>query len=359
MRIAYLVFHDITKNDGVTKKVKGQVEEWTSLNSNVKVFCFLPKMGTSILNASQYEYGGYINMRFFKNQTFLNDIEEFTPDIVYFRYDSWNINLVCAMKGRVSVAELNSLDLNEYKLLFKTEKTIKSWLRYLGYYLGRNILLKQITGFVGVTREIASHPSYSKFGGESIVIPNGINFNEFDKVKAQSRATQRLSLFFIGTPNQPWHGLDIIQSWANNLKEFDFHIVGMSGKSTDNLTYHGYLDRFEYLKVLKATHICIGSLALFRNGMEEACPLKVREYLAYGFPTIIGYKDSSFDWDKNKPDFILQLNREDLFNYELVKEFAVKMKDRIVHSEEIQQISTSNLEKNRIQFFQKLHKENL
>ena len=38
--------------------------------------------------------------------------------------------------------------------------------------------------------------------------------------------------------------------------------------------------------------------------MKEACPLKVREYLTYGIPTIIGYQDTDFP---DKVPFLLQL----------------------------------------------------
>jgi hypothetical protein len=38
----------------------------------------------------------------------------------------------------------------------------------------------------------------------------------------------------------------------------------------------------------------VGTLALHRKGMEEACPLKLPEYLLTGIPTIIGYRDANF-----------------------------------------------------------------
>lgn len=357
MRIAYLIFHDITRNDGITKKVKGQIEEWSQMNSQVRVFCFLPKEGNSILSATQYVYGGYMNMRFVMNKNFIKDIKEFNPQIVYFRYDSWNVNLINSISGRVSIAELNTLDINEYKLLVKTEKSLKSILRYLGYYLGRNTLLKQISAYVGVTEEISMHQSYLKFNKEFITVPNGINLNDFDIVKSSISNLKRISLFFIGTPGQPWHGMDIISAWSERLTEFDFHIVGISGVNTKNLFYHGYLVKSEYLKVLNKCHICIGSLALYRNSMEEACPLKVREYLAYGFPIIIGYKDTSFLLNEAK--FILSLEKDDLFNYDKIKSFIYEMKSNIVSRDNIQVISTKNLENQRFNFMSNLYNKTL
>lgn len=353
MKIAYIIFHDITKNDGVTKKVKGQIDEWRKHDFEVQVFCFLPNKGNSILDSQQFKYGGYLSMRFMKNKEFEKDINKFNPDIIYFRYDAWNINIIKSIEHRVSIAEVNSLDLNECKLLIKTEKTIKSVLRYFGYLIGRKYLLNKVSGIVGVTNEIIQHSSYKKYKKDSKVIPNGIDLNNFKPIKSNKIHTNRQSLFFIGTPNQPWHGLDVIMDWAEELKEFDFHIVGISGNNSSNLFFHGYLEKSNYLKILKKCQICIGSLALFRNEMEEACPLKVREYLAYGYPILLGYNDTAFM--NFKPDFILEMRKQELFDYKKIREFVRKMENRIVTHGEIQNISTKNLESDRINFFEMLY----
>jgi hypothetical protein len=41
----------------------------------------------------------------------------------------------------------------------------------------------------------------------------------------------------------------------------------------------------------------LGSLALYKNGMHEACPLKVREYLALGLPVIGACADTDIPDD--------------------------------------------------------------
>ncbi|MNZ78728.1 hypothetical protein D3C78_973150 [compost metagenome] len=53
--------------------------------------------------------------------------------------------------------------------------------------------------------------------------------------------------------------------------------------------------------------MAIGPLALYRRGMKEASPLKVREYLAYGLPVINGYVDTDF---KEEVPFILRIPNE-------------------------------------------------
>lgn len=352
MKIAYIVFHDITRNDGVTKKVKGQVDEWVNQSVDAKVFCFLPKKGESILNAEQFESGGYFNLRLRLNSDFILKLNSFDPDIIYFRYDLWNKNLIYSFKNRKSVAELNSLDLNEFYLLLKTEKSFKSVVRYLGYLFGRYNLLKQVNGFVSVTNEIVNHYSFKNFKKPNSIIPNGIDFKSYNTIKSIDSVNEKVSLFFIGTPNQPWQGEDIIVEWSKKLSEFDFHIVGMGGENSSNLFFHGYLEKLEYLKILKSCQICIGTLALSRKQMTEACPLKVREYLAYGYPTILGFSDTSFI--DNSKDFLLELNENSIFDFDSIRNFVNNMKYRVVDKEEIEELSTENLETKRISFFKKI-----
>jgi hypothetical protein len=67
MKIAYVIYHDITKNDGVTKKVAAHKEAWESLGHEVEVFCLLPKTGSSDLRANQCETGG----QYFKQRLLL------------------------------------------------------------------------------------------------------------------------------------------------------------------------------------------------------------------------------------------------------------------------------------------------
>ena len=41
--------------------------------------------------------------------------------------------------------------------------------------------------------------------------------------------------------------------------------------------------------------VAIGTLALHRKQMDEACPLKVRRYLEFGLPVLLGYRDTDLD----------------------------------------------------------------
>jgi hypothetical protein len=86
--------------------------------------------------------------------------------------------------------------------------------------------------------------------------------------------------------------------------------------------------------------------------MNEACPLKVREYLAYGLPIIIGYSDTDF---LERPDFILTLpNHENNVNESLseIEKFVLKWKGKRVPRDMITHIDICEKEKQRLSFFQ-------
>lgn len=356
MRIAYIINHDITSNDGIIKKILGQTEAWRNLGNEVNVYAMIhePKDGKSILNAKQYNTETGFKYRFKLQKELLTDIENFSPDMVYFRYTTWNRTLSNILSRYKTITELNTYDLGEYWAMFKNEKTLKSLIRYLGYRLLRGKVLSKVDGIISVTKEIAYHPSNTKYNKPTTFIPNGINLHEFQTLKNTKSHHSRIGLFFIGSPNNLWHGTDIIKVMAKNLPAYDFHIIGMEDNNTNNLFWHGYLQKDTYMKILSSCHICIGSLALYRNQMDEACPLKVREYLAYGYPIILGYKDSAFI-DKVQPPWVYTLDSEKDIDYDKLIRFIEHEARTIVQHSEISHISTEKLEAQRVNFFKKIH----
>jgi hypothetical protein len=351
MKIAYILYHDIITNSGVTKKIKDQVEQWRKNGHEVQIYAFVPRIGQSILNARQYLIKSPWQ-RLLKHQNILSDLDSFKPDIVYYRYDIWTKTLSKILKKYKVVTELNTLDVHEFLLLFKERKTIRSLLIYLVYRLLRGLIFNNVKGIVAVTKEIADDFSVRKYNKKTIYIPNGINLNEYHTIKDPEYSQSRTALFFMGTPNQPWHGVDIIECLAKKLPQYDFHIVGINGNSsTDNIFWHGYLQKEDYLQILKQCHVCIGTLALYRNKLQEACPIKVREYFAYGYPSIIGYKDTSFL--TSNPDFLFYL-KPSLDNIDEMVNFIEKNKKRIVLHDEIKTISTEYTENQRLLFFEEV-----
>jgi hypothetical protein len=354
MRIAYLINHDIRRNDGVTVKIRAQIGEWKRQGEIVQVFSYVPEKGESILPADQFPRGNYLTSRLLRDHALLNAIEDFRPDLLYLRYDVWSVTIGELIRKYPVVAELNSIDINEMRLLWVEHRTVKSFLRYHSYRVLRNLVLTRLDGAIAVTREIAQHRAFRNHIRHSIVVPNGIDLQSFPVVKNRMIADEPLRLFFIGTPNQPWHGVDLIELIAEKVPDWEFHFVGFEKNNSNNCYYYGYQSVTRYLKILERCHICVGSMALSRNGMEEACPLKVREYLAYGFPVVLGYNDSAF-LHRELPEWVFHF-RQPATNDEIarLREFGERNRHRVVSRDETGMIDVRNLESKRLGFLKEI-----
>lgn len=353
MKIAYLIAHDIGRNDGVTKKIVAQQKEWINNGGEVNIFCVLPEKCTSILKANQYPMGtGYIKSRLSKNLKLLEDLDNFNPDVIYFRYDTWSVTLNAILKKYKVIADINTNDVGEFSYLFKKERTVKSLLRFLAYKFLRGFIFRQVDGIVTITRELATAHDFSKYQKPTVHISNSIDTEIFTTIKKSNH--KKIELFFIGTPNQPWHGVDILEKISLKLPDFNFHVVGIDGVSTNNLIYHGYLQQKEYVEILNRCSICIGSLAMYRNNMYESNSLKVREYIALGFPIILGCQDVAF-LDVEQPSWMKIIDTQKVLDIEGIESFILNMSDHVLNGNDKLLVSSSYNEKIRYEFFEKVN----
>lgn len=158
--------------------------------------------------------------------------------------------------------------------------------------------LKNVTGIVGVTNEIVQYErSRVSFNlSDQIVYPNGISYianteNDCRKDKPE--------LLFIASFFSEWHGLDLlIDSVKKSKKDFILHVVGevsdqdyKSIVEDDRILLHGRLSKNEISSLSRSCWLGLGSFALERKSMAEACTLKVREYLKNGIPVYSGHTD--------------------------------------------------------------------
>jgi hypothetical protein len=187
-----------------------------------------------------------------------------------------------------TVIEVNGDDVAEFRLFSR-------WKHAVGL-ASRGLLLRAAAGLVFVTDELAHSPSFASFGKPSVVIGNGIALSEYPEFPAP--ANDRPRLVFLGHPGTPWHGLDHVVELALSVRDWQFDIVGPAATEIrdppSNVTFHGSLEVQEYAPIMRNADVAIGTLGLYRKHMEEASPLKVREYLARGIPTVIGYRDTDF-----------------------------------------------------------------
>jgi glycosyltransferase involved in cell wall biosynthesis len=159
--------------------------------------------------------------------------------------------------------------------------------------------IRMATGVIAVTSEIGRSEA-ARAGAQTVPIlyPNGVFWDEASKL-VDRRFSEVPELAFVSSKFATWHGLDLLlDSIAQSTSAFYLHLIG---ELPDDLTalaereerciIHGQLSRGEINSVLASCWIGITSLAHFRLGMNQACPLKTREYLRLGLPVYGSYEE--------------------------------------------------------------------
>ncbi|WML46679.1 glycosyltransferase [Neobacillus sp. PS3-34] len=350
MKIAYVVAEGLDKEHGVSKKVLNQIKYWVNSGHSVKLFNYSNKGINPMFEEIEFEIIKYRSrIQFVLNTSGIVPINNWKPDIIYFRTYPYSNTFYKMLKTYPTVIEINSDDVEESKIHMP-------FLARKHHLLTRNFLMNNAKGFICVTNELKK--KLIKYNKPTITIPNGINSHYISRKPEQNwNRNVRYQVIFLGSPNQSWHGLDKIISLANQLPEFDFHIVGTDGLKNmpNNLKQYGYLKESEYISIINKCDVAIGTLALHRIGMNEACPLKTREYLKYGLPTIIGYQDSDFI-EGNYP-FLFELpNKEGNIesNISSIKEFIENSRNICIGERDVEHLFYEYKEIKRLDFLSSL-----
>lgn len=283
----------------------------------------------------------------------LGRVRQWEPDVIYLRFGMAHPALSRLARRVPTVVEVNSDDLAEFGLRL-------SWHRILYHKLARGALLRAVHGMAFVAEELAELDSFRRFGKPAFVTGNGLDLEgvlPLPPVDGGPEASPRL--FFLGSPGLDWHGVDKIAELAARNADWTFDLVGYTeadfpGARPDNVACHGPLPAREYRAIAAGADVALGTLALHRKNMHEASPLKVREYLAMGLPTIIGYRDTDFP---DGAEFLLRLpNREDNVTSNLgeIRAFVERMMGRRVARSEIAHLDVRRKETERLAFLQRL-----
>jgi len=344
LKIAYILHWDLAREDGVTKKVRTQLKYWrrsacvkvfsycseSAAPSNVEVECFMYRSPWQRIQATK---------------RLVDSVRTWAPDVIYFRYDPPYPPLFPLFKNIPTVVELNTDDVQEYRLGPK--------LRACYNLFARRVVLKHAVGLIAVTHEIAQLPHITCYAKPTLVLGNALDLIEYPSLSTIPHEHPRL--IFIGSEKVPWHGVDKLVWLAQQLPYCHIDLVGnypqLQKTALPNLHIHGFLAQKDYESLMAYADLAIGTLALHHNNMNEASPLKVREYLAYGLPVIIGYQDTDF---MNGARFILQLpNTENNVetHLEQIKDFIEDMRGYRVPRELVTtQIDAAVKEPQRLKF---------
>ncbi len=354
MRIGVLLHWNEGEESGVFKKVISQIRTWRAQGVLVSLHIVsrrpMLKVWQHYLKETPITLHLYSGVdRFWAWKDAVKALKAHCPDVVYCRYDLYMPALKSLSQDLPLILEINTNDLTEYRLT-------KRWLRYWYNRFTRSLLLRQASGLVFVTWELSESPDFSKYQKPFVVISNGIDLEDFLPLPAARNEEPRL--IFLGTDRHAWHGVDKILRMATLFPKWQFDIVGVQPNNLQrvpkNVHIYGPLDRQAYRTLIAHADIAIGTLALHRIKMNEACPLKVREYLAYGLPVIIGYKDTDF---LNGAPFILELpNTEDNIesNVTRIVDFIFEWKGKRVPREALYHLDLRVKESQRLAFFKNI-----
>jgi hypothetical protein len=342
MKIAYLAHWNQGAMSGVYKKIVQQTNLWNEMGHPTNVFlltnnCHL-EAPTDSLPWQIVNYNQYSRLSGWHRIAML--ISKWKPDYIYHRYDLYYPALIRLMDLLPTVIEINTNDYYEYGF---------SNLRGLYNRLFRSRVISRAAGLVFVTAELSLDPVFAKYERPSCVIPNGILLE--DIIKCPAPSAKGVRMIMIGSNGQPWHGMDKVLALAKLRPAWLFDIVGYEGETElKNVRFWGKLGYKDYKSLLNVADFGIGSLALYRIKMNEGSPIKVREYLAAGLPSIIGYIDS--DFPEGAP-FLLRLpnDKENIIKcLGLIDEFVSNWKSKRVERQSIKIIDSRNKERQRLEF---------
>lgn len=296
-KVAYVLISYHAAHSGVYAKVSDQITFWRSEGIEVQLFVITDENSVPFWKAIDANCVTLLD-----SNTFSKIINRFqivslaaksSPNVIYVR-DSFPIRLPKIQMP--IVLEIQSLVANELRIRSKT--------KYLFFNCIKRFIYSRISGAVFVTSELMIKNEFSLSDDTpKISIGNAINLNRIVTLTLDYQNGP--NIFFVGSSGQAWHGVEELLNFAKLNPDIFIHIVGEDRKSSlPNLRFYGQLKPFEYHQIAAKCIAGVGTLNLSAKHMEEASPLKVREYLAMGLPVIIRYHDADLD---QSSDFVLQL----------------------------------------------------
>jgi len=350
MRIAYFAHVNGGSRSGVFHKIVGQVEQWRAEGHTVRAFVLTrdevgewqSKLGDAVVCG----YDGALS-RMGAVLKLVRATRRFGPTIVYLRRDLFYPQTLWFPPKAALVVEVNEDDLSEYALGPR--------LRAFYNARTRGVILRRARGLVFVTHELSVHSSFRRYRGKRAVVTNGIRLDSYPTFPAPMGEHPRL--VFIGTAGQPWHGVDKLVRLASMKPDWRFEIIGMRNETQaplPNVSWHGPLERARALEILARADVGVGTLALHRNSLNEACSLKVREYLAVGLPVIFANRD--LDADELGGLALRIANTESNIVDELarIEEFVERSRGRRVPRSSVAHIDVARKEQQRLSLFEEI-----
>lgn len=353
MKIAYVaVWREAGVASGVLKKVRSQISAWIAMGHDARLFLIhdssrvwdgLASVPLSVFRVSRPWTHPVAAERVGRA------VVQWRPDAVYLRhatyYPAWE---------RLAARCPTFLEINTNEVSEDRARAGAARRRYSE--VTRSRMPRKAAGIVCVTRELAR--LYSAYGKPTCAVANGIDLAAYPPLDPPDNAVPRLVFSGSADPDCIWHGVDKVIMLASRVPDMRFDIVGPDLRYLEplprNVTGYGVLDGVDYRRVLAAADVGIGSLALHRIDMLEASPLKVREYLAFGLPVVLGYTDT----DVPEPSsYALSIPNEDgnvLQNACQIADFASTWRGKRVPRDQVAHLDVKVKESERLAFMSRV-----
>lgn len=199
------------------------------------------------------------------------------------------------------ITEHHTLLMPELSLLYSVPHV---FLRFF-YKFARHFNDPAVDAKLCVTEEIAREQAYS---GPILVTGNLISRGVRTRPTGPLFGGNFLSVAMPISRHYPWHGEDRLiasaRDWVeqNHQLRVEIWLLGVAGPSEKphprlDVRRSGKLSHESLVASLNSAHLGAASLALFRNGMSDAAPLKSRLFISQRIPFIYAYTDPDIGSD--------------------------------------------------------------
>ncbi|QIK54850.1 glycosyltransferase [Dysgonomonas sp. HDW5B] len=317
MKGLFLIFHGMESYNGISKKIRYQVDGFKQCGVNMQL-CYIDidsagnqrrMIDNDVIESFDHSLKGKFK-KWTDYSAILEYIEKNAVEFVYIRsYHNANPFLISAVKHlkKKKVKVVLEIPTYPYDQEYRgATRTMKFQLMIDQYF--RKQLAKHLYAIV----TFSDHKKI--FGTQTINISNGIDFNAIRMKSDVNDTSHELHLISVAEIH-PWHGFDrLIAGLANYYKtERDYKvyydIVGYGvaayiedlKKMVENnslgqyVRFHGSQFGEQLDKLFDNSDIGIASLARHRSNITHLKALKNREYAARGIPFIYSEIDDDFE----------------------------------------------------------------
>ena len=295
----YLLPHNMS---GLLNKINSQAEAVYGLDRNIEFIIFheleKPVINSISPNLVFEKLPKFVFKTgfFFTTRYIVNYVNQKKYDLIFSRIYGFSPFFFFFFKKRKFkfIVEYHTKIVNEYIALGRHDLA-------LAYWTFKKLSDLVIDGKICVTDEIAKIESFNK---PIVTITNGFNHKKLDLPTFQYFKGSSLRILMICSKLQPWHGIErffeSVVKWevSNRQLNVKIDIVGEIFKNSfdhiklpKHILFHGSKNDNEIIELAKNANMGVSTVGLFLNNMDEACPLKSREYISLGLPFIYGYKD--------------------------------------------------------------------